>query len=142
MNAQALPELSYNPIPKVAFRKSPLVKKLRDKKEEIAVVGLGYVGLPLAIHMAEKFRVMGYDLNQQKVKSLIRHIDPCEELKPEDFENKDVHFSFDEGDIQAAKFYIVAVPTPIAPSVIANNLSNDSSSQESDKSPSASSSCK
>ena len=74
---------------------------------------MGYVGLPLAVHMAEKFKVVGFDLNENKVMQLIQHKDPCEELAEEEFKGKDISFSSNEEILKEAKFYIVAVPTPI-----------------------------
>ncbi|GGI56172.1 nucleotide sugar dehydrogenase [Winogradskyella haliclonae] len=98
---------------KVAYKKTPLFEQLLNKEVSIAVVGLGYVGLPLAVHMASKFRVQGFDVNTEKVLQLLQHKDPCEELDSSAFENKDISFSFEENTLAKAKFYIVAVPTPI-----------------------------
>jgi len=98
---------------KVAYKKAPLFEQLINKETSIAVVGLGYVGLPLAVHMASKFRVQGFDVNTEKVLQLLQHNDPCEELESSAFENKDISFSFEENALAKAKFYIVAVPTPI-----------------------------
>ncbi|MEQ6125033.1 nucleotide sugar dehydrogenase [Pseudotenacibaculum sp. MALMAid0570] len=100
-------------FPKLAYKKEKLFHQLITKKEKIAVVGLGYVGLPLAVHMAEKFKVVGFDLNENKVMQLIQHKDPCEELAEEEFKGKDISFSSNEEILKEAKFYIVAVPTPI-----------------------------
>lgn len=100
-------------FPKLAYKKDNLYKKLTTKKEKIAVVGLGYVGLPLAVHMAEKFKVVGFDVNENKVMQLIQHKDPCEELPEEEFKGKDISFTSNEEILKEAKFYIVAVPTPI-----------------------------
>ena len=100
-------------FPKLAYKKEKLFKQLLDKKESIAVVGLGYVGLPLAVHMAAKFKVMGFDVNEGKVMQLIQHKDPCEELPAKEFKGKDISFTSNEEILKEAKFYIVAVPTPI-----------------------------
>ncbi|MEM7186207.1 MAG: nucleotide sugar dehydrogenase [Bacteroidota bacterium] len=97
----------------LAYRRDPLIDSLVKKEASMAVVGLGYVGLPLAIHMASKFKVIGYDINEDKVNKLLQKIDPCEELSTEDFEGKDISFSYKEKVLQAARFYVVAVPTPI-----------------------------
>ncbi|MFD2566706.1 nucleotide sugar dehydrogenase [Pseudotenacibaculum haliotis] len=99
--------------PKLAYKKEKLFKQLLNKTESIAVVGLGYVGLPLAVHMAGKFKVMGFDVNEKKVMQLIQHKDPCEELPEEEFKGKDINFTSNEEILREAKFYIVAVPTPI-----------------------------
>ena len=98
---------------KLANKKEKLFKQLLNKTESIAVVGLGYVGLPLAVHMAGKFKVMGFDVNEKKVMQLIQHKDPCEELPEEEFKGKDINFTSNEEILREAKFYIVAVPTPI-----------------------------
>jgi len=100
--------------PKLAYRKDQLFNQLKAKEENVAVVGLGYVGLPLAVHMASKFRVIGYDINTEKVAQMKAHKDPCKELKDSDFQNKDIAFTTSEEKLKAAKFYIVAVPTPIS----------------------------
>lgn len=99
--------------PKLAYKQSELLKDLLNKDAEMAVVGLGYVGLPLAVHMASTFKVTGFDINSEKVMELALHRDPCEELATSDFENKDITFSFNESNLADAKMYIVAVPTPI-----------------------------
>lgn len=98
---------------KLSYKKNPLFNKLINKTENIAVVGLGYVGLPLAVHMASKFKVIGYDVNTEKVLELVQHRDPCKELASEEFKGKDISFSAEEKILKDAKFYIIAVPTPI-----------------------------
>lgn len=100
-------------FPKVAYKKDQLFNKLINKKENIAVVGLGYVGLPLAVHMADKFKVIGFDVNESKVMQLLQHKDPCNELPEEEFKGKDISFTTNDEILKEAKFYIVAVPTPI-----------------------------
>lgn len=99
--------------PKLAFKQTELLKELLNKEAQIAVVGLGYVGLPLAVHMASTFKVTGFDINTEKVMELALHRDPCEELTTADFKNKDITFSFNEANLADARLYIVAVPTPI-----------------------------
>ena len=98
---------------KLAYKKLPLFDQLVNKEATIAVIGLGYVGLPLAIHMASVFKVQGFDVNTNKVLQLLQHNDPCNELESNDFKNKDIHFSYEDKSLSEAKFYIVAVPTPI-----------------------------
>lgn len=102
-----------NQFPKLAYKKNQLFNNLLEKKENMAVVGLGYVGLPLAVHMASKFKVIGFDVNDDKVLQLIQHKDPCEELPSEEFKGKDISFTSNDDILKEAKFYIVAVPTPI-----------------------------
>ncbi|MDT7831165.1 nucleotide sugar dehydrogenase [Flavobacteriaceae bacterium S356] len=106
-------EVKINQFPKLAYKKSQLFDKLKNKSENIAVVGLGYVGLPLAVHMASTFKVVGFDVNKDKVLQLIQHKDPCEELDASEFVGKDISFTADDKILREAKFYIVAVPTPI-----------------------------
>lgn len=106
-------EVDINQFPKLAYKKSQLFDQLKEKKENIAVVGLGYVGLPLAIHMASTFKVIGFDVNKTKVLQLIQHKDPCKELETSEFEGKDINFTSDCEILKDAKLYIVAVPTPI-----------------------------
>lgn len=106
-------DVEINQFPKLAYKKSQLFDKLKDKSENIAVVGLGYVGLPLAIHMASTFKVIGFDVNKSKVLQLMQHKDPCEELDASEFTGKDISFTSDDEILKEAKFYVVAVPTPI-----------------------------
>ena len=98
---------------KLAYKKNRLFDHLVSKKESVAVIGLGYVGLPLALHMGSKFKVVGFDVNESKVLQLMQHKDPCKELKPKDFKKKDIKFSFNDNLLNNCKFFIVAVPTPI-----------------------------
>lgn len=86
---------------------------LLKKKHEIAVIGLGYVGLPLALSLAKKFKVIGFDLSVGRIEMMKNRIDPSEEVEPEAFENKDILFTADQKDLSSAKFFIVAVPTPV-----------------------------
>lgn len=97
----------------VAYKSDSLFEKLQLKEASMAIVGLGYVGLPLALHMASKYRVVGFDINSNKIFKLLDHIDPSNELSEVDFIGKDIRFSFKENDLSQSKFYIIAVPTPI-----------------------------
>lgn len=83
------------------------------KKETIAVVGLGYVGLPLALAFAEKFKVLGFDINNRRIARLRKGDDPSGEMKAADFRNKNIVFTSEIADIAEATFYVVAVPTPV-----------------------------
>ena len=80
----------------------------------VAVIGLGYVGLPLAVAMARKYPTIGYDLNRQKVTSIANNVDPTGEVSPEEFKAA-IHLrvTSDPSELKAADFIIVAVPTPI-----------------------------
>nr|WP_300005697.1 nucleotide sugar dehydrogenase [Tissierella sp.] len=90
-----------------------LYEDIRDKKEKIAIIGLGYVGMPLAVAFSKKVDVIGFDLNREKIELYKRGIDPTEEVGDEAIKQAKVDFTFEEKDIRAAKFHIVAVPTPI-----------------------------
>ena len=87
----------------------------KNSKIIIAVIGMGYVGLPLAIAFAEKgFNVIGFDLNQSKIEKYLQGIDPTNEVGNEKIRNiKNLEFTFDEKKISEANFIIVAVPTPV-----------------------------
>ena len=100
-------------FPKLAYKKDKLFNKLINKQEKVAVVGLGYVGLPLAVHMASKFKVVGFDINESKIIQIIQHKDPCKELSEEEFKGKDISYTSNDEILKEAKFYIVAVPSPI-----------------------------
>ena len=80
---------------------------------KLAVIGLGYVGLPIALDFARKIKVVGFDINQQRVDMMKNSIDPSNELDSTDFDGCDIEFTADINDLKEAQFFIVAVPTPI-----------------------------
>jgi UDP-N-acetyl-D-galactosamine dehydrogenase len=90
-----------------------IYNKLVAKEAKLAVIGLGYVGLPIALEFARKIRVVGFDINQTRVEMMRNHQDPSNELAAADFEGCDIHFTADIEDLKDVQFYIVAVPTPI-----------------------------
>ena len=90
-----------------------LYDRLLKKEAKLAVIGLGYVGLPIALAFARRIKVVGFDINQKRVDMMRRGEDPSNELPPEDFEGCDIHFSADIKDLKDVEFFIVAVPTPI-----------------------------
>lgn len=90
-----------------------MVKDLLDKNKKIAVVGLGYVGLPLALEFSKKYSVIGFDINAERVALMNQHIDPSEELDKEAFNGCDIVFTANPNDLKNAHFFIVSVPTPI-----------------------------
>lgn len=90
-----------------------LYKDIVDKKEKIAVVGLGYVGMPIAVAFAKKVDVIGFDLNKKKIELYKSGIDPTNEVGSEEIKKTIVEFTADETKLKEAKFHIVAVPTPI-----------------------------
>jgi UDP-N-acetyl-D-galactosamine dehydrogenase len=89
------------------------VKDLRSRKTAIAVIGLGYVGLPLAVAMAKKFRVIGFDISPERIDDLKRHVDPSRELGREELSAVEMDYTTDPAALRKARFLIVAVPTPI-----------------------------
>jgi UDP-N-acetyl-D-galactosamine dehydrogenase len=84
-----------------------------SKGRKIAVVGLGYVGLPIAVAFGKRQRVIGFDINQAKIAELQKGLDRTGEVSDADLNATDVHYTFQPGDLKAADFIIVAVPTPI-----------------------------
>lgn len=90
-----------------------IYNKLLSKEEKIAVIGLGYVGLPIALEFAKKLSVIGFDISESRVEMMKNHEDPSEELESSAFENSDIHFTSKLEDLKDATFYVVAVPTPI-----------------------------
>src|SRR5699024_9908690 len=80
---------------------------------KIGVVGLGYVGLPVAITFAEKFQVIGVDTNQHKIALLNQAIDPNGELSKSDFQNKTITYVSDPSTLRECSYIIIAVPTPV-----------------------------
>lgn len=90
-----------------------LYKKILNKEERISVIGLGYVGMPIAIAFAKKANVTGFDLNAEKVNLYKSGIDPTNEVGNNAIKNSSVFFTSDENQLKNARFHIVAVPTPI-----------------------------
>src|SRR5690554_29860 len=87
--------------------------KLINREEKLAVIGLGYVGLPIALEFAKKMNVVGFDINPKRVEMMKNNIDPSNELSAEAFENKTIEFTASIQDLKEVKFFVVAVPTPI-----------------------------
>src|SRR6185369_9861894 len=90
-----------------------MYQELLDKKRSLAVVGLGYVGLPIALAFARKVKVIGFDINEKRVGMMKKGIDPSQELTKKDFEGCDITFTSSLDVLKKARFFIVAVPTPI-----------------------------
>src|SRR6187402_52814 len=86
---------------------------LVNKKEKLAVIGLGYVGLPIALEFARKISVVGFDINAKRIEMMRESIDPSNELSKEHFESCDIKFTNSLEELKEAKFFIVAVPTPV-----------------------------
>jgi UDP-N-acetyl-D-galactosamine dehydrogenase len=90
-----------------------MYQDLIEKKKTLAVIGLGYVGLPIALEFAKKIKVIGFDINAQRVEMMRNGIDPSQELESSAFENCDIEFTNDLDVLRQANFFIVAVPTPV-----------------------------
>ena len=88
-------------------------EKLLNGEATMSVVGLGYVGLPIALAFAKHIKVIGFDINPQRVEMMKNHIDPSEELEASDFDGCNITFTANPEDLKKAQFHIVAVPTPI-----------------------------
>lgn len=86
---------------------------LKNKEKKIAIVGLGYVGLPLAMGFADKLSVIGYDINEDRLAKLREGIDPNGELESSQWKGKDIEFTSSVDKLKEASFYVIAVPTPI-----------------------------
>lgn len=116
-----------------------LFQDIVNKKERIAVIGLGYVGMPIAVAFAKKVDVIGFDLNTKKIDFYKSGIDPTNEVGNDQIKKTTVEFTADETKLREAKFHIVAVPTPInsdktpdlspvegASRIVGRNLTKDS----------------
>lgn len=90
-----------------------MYQELIDKKKKLAVIGLGYVGLPIALEFAKKIKVIGFDINAKRVEMMRNSIDPSQELEKEAFDGCDIEFTNDLEVLKQASFFIVAVPTPV-----------------------------
>lgn len=88
-------------------------QELIDKKKKLAVLGLGYVGLPIALEFAKKIKVIGFDINQERLQKMSEGIDPSGELEKSAFEGCDIEFTSSVEKLKEANFFIVTVPTPI-----------------------------
>lgn len=92
---------------------SSIYRKLTDKEATLAVIGLGYVGLPIALEFARKIKVIGFDINDERVEMMKNSVDPSNELDASDFNGCDIKFTSQIDDLSEVQFFIVAVPTPI-----------------------------
>jgi len=91
-----------------------LYEKLIKKEEQLSLVGLGYVGMPIAVAFAKKgLNVVGFDLNEEKIQLYKSGIDPTHEVGDEEIKKTTIFFTSDETSLKKAKFHIVAVPTPV-----------------------------
>lgn len=90
-----------------------MLEALRKKEKKLAVIGLGYVGLPIALAFARHLSVIGFDINRRRIELMQQHIDPSKELEPEAFAGCDIVFTDSLEALREASFFIVAVPTPV-----------------------------
>jgi UDP-N-acetyl-D-galactosamine dehydrogenase len=90
-----------------------MYQDLLDKNKKLAVIGLGYVGLPIALEFAKKIKVIGFDINAERIKMIQNNIDPSQELESSAFDGCDIEFTNDLEVLKTANFFIVAVPTPV-----------------------------
>ena len=90
-----------------------IYNKLINKETKLSVIGLGYVGLPIALEFAKKIAVIGFDIKPDRVELMKKKIDPSEELESKAFDGCDIMFTANPEDLKQATFHIVAVPTPI-----------------------------
>jgi len=90
-----------------------ILEKIINKQSKLGVIGLGYVGLPIALEFARKIKFVGFDINAERVELMKNNIDPSEELTAKDFEGCDIEFTHKLEDLEDVNFFIVAVPTPI-----------------------------
>jgi UDP-N-acetyl-D-galactosamine dehydrogenase len=86
---------------------------LTARRAKLAVIGLGYVGLPIALEFARKLSVIGFDINSSRIEMMRNHIDPSKEVDAREFQDRDIVFTDDVETLKQARFFIVAVPTPV-----------------------------
>lgn len=92
-----------------------LYNKIVSREEKLSLVGLGYVGLPIAVAFSKKVDVIGFDINDKKIQTYIGGKDPTKEVGDEAIQKCNVDFTSDETRLREARFHIVAVPTPVRP---------------------------
>jgi len=90
-----------------------LYEEIFDRKEILSVIGLGYVGMPIAVAFAKKIKVIGFDVNKDKIALYKKGIDPTKEVGNEIIKQSSVSFTCDGNNLKLAKFHIIAVPTPV-----------------------------
>lgn len=90
-----------------------IYEELVNKKTMLSLIGLGYVGMPIAVAFAKKVNVVGFDVNRSKIELYRSGIDPTNEVGSDGIKATTVYFTFDEAELKKAKFHIVAVPTPV-----------------------------
>ncbi len=97
----------------IANKPADMYLQLTNKKTKLAVIGLGYVGLPIALEFARYTSVIGFDISEERIEMMKNGVDPSRELKAEDFKDKDIVYTHKIEDLKDATFFVVAVPTPV-----------------------------
>lgn len=95
------------------MNESKIYDDLLAKKAKLAVIGLGYVGLPIALEFARKISVIGFDINSRRIAMMRQALDPSKEVDAAEFKDRDIVFTNDTEVLKEARFFIVAVPTPV-----------------------------
>lgn len=90
-----------------------LYEKILRQEEKISIIGLGYVGIPIAVAFAKKVKVIGFDISEEKIELYKKGIDPTREVGGETIKETTVEFTAEESNLREAKFHIIAVPTPV-----------------------------
>lgn len=90
-----------------------IYERLLNKEAKLSVIGLGYVGLPIALEFARKVAVVGFDIKEDRIEKMRNNIDPSDELEVKDFEGCDIYFTANPDDLKLANFHVIGVPTPI-----------------------------
>lgn len=89
-----------------------IYNRLINRETKLSLIGLGYVGLPIALEFAKKIKVVGFDIKPERVELMKKGIDPSNELSPESFIGTDIEYTANPEDLRQASFHIIAVPTP------------------------------
>ena len=90
-----------------------MYNRLVNKETKLSLIGLGYVGLPIALEFAKKIGVVGFDTKQERIELMKKGVDPSNEIESKEFEGADIEFTSDPEALRSASFHIIAVPTPI-----------------------------
>jgi UDP-N-acetyl-D-galactosamine dehydrogenase len=89
-----------------------MYNRLLNKETKLSVIGLGYVGLPIALEFARKIKVVGFDIKPERIGLMKKGIDPSNELTSDAFQGTDIVLTSNPDDLREASFHIIAVPTP------------------------------
>jgi UDP-N-acetyl-D-galactosamine dehydrogenase len=95
------------------MQQAKIYDDLVERRAKLAVIGLGYVGLPIALEFAKEISVIGFDINSRRIEMMRNQIDPSKEVAAEEFTGRDIVFTDDVEVLKEARFFIVAVPTPV-----------------------------